>query len=311
MACLFPQERYRAPGSKKWHNNPYRGHIASQIQPCGHCIECRFSTIVRPWTVRGLKELRYHDKASFVTLTYDKAHLPPNSSLDRRHVKAWARELLLAYPDARYLYCGEYGGKFGRPHYHAIVFGADFGYKPSSSRSYSEHGISVAQPSNELASMWRRGFSSVGNVTADSIAYVASYCLKKINGPAAASHYGDRLPEFLQQSKRAIGKRYAEDFKDELLRHANIPHDGYTVPVPRYFRRNWSDAEKKVFQNTLDKTPLPRPLLRDSIARIETLARKFGDRLSPKYVIQLNYLRDLESRLGCEDSPSAIDEPVR
>ena len=308
MACLFPQERYRAPGSKKWHNSPYRGHTASQIQPCGDCIECRFSTIVRPWTVRGIKELRYHERSSFITLTYDSKHLPSNSSLDRRHIKAFARELLSSYPDCRYLYCGEYGGKFCRPHYHAIIFGHDFGYKPGS--GYSEHGVSVAQHSSELSSFWRRGFSSVGNVTPDSIAYVASYCLKKINGKAAAAHYGDRLPEFIQQSKRAIGARYAEEFKHELLSHANIPHDGYTVPIPRYFRRHWSDQDKERFQRTLDSNPLPRPLLRDSIARIETLARKFGDRLAPKYYAQLELLRRKERELVPDSSPSAIDEPI-
>lgn len=308
MACLFPQERYLSPGSRKWHNSPYRGHIKAQIQPCGDCIECRFSSIVRPWTVRGLKELRYHQKASFVTLTYDKAHLPSNSSLHRPHIKAWARELLLAYPDARYMYCGEYGGKFGRPHYHAIVFGADFGFKPG--HGYSEHGVSFAQKSDELSSMWRRGFSSVGNVTADSIAYVASYCLKKVNGKAAAAHYGDRIPEFLQQSKRAIGARYAQDFKDELLSHANLPHDGYTVPVPRYFRRHWTDEDKVRFQCTLDSNPLPRPLIRDSIARMETLFRKFGDRLNPKYLTQLEHLRLRERELSSDSSPSAIDEPI-
>lgn len=308
MACLFPQERYRAPGSKKWHNNPYRGHVESQLQPCGHCIECRFATIVRPWTVRGLKELRYHKTASFVTFTYDRAHCPVNGSLDRRHIKKAFREIKLAYPDCRYMYCGEYGGKFGRPHYHAIVFGADFGYRPSRG-IYDEHGTK-SQRSDELSSFWRRGFSSVGDVTVDSIAYVASYCLKKINGKAAASHYGDRIPEFLQQSKEAIGKRYAQEFKHELLLHANIPHDGYTVPVPRYFRRAWSDEDKELFQRTLDRQPLPEPLLRQSIARMETLARKFGDRLNPKYFIQLQFLRQKELELSNDDNPFAYDPPV-
>ena len=234
--------------------------------------------------------------------------MPPNSSLHRPHIKAWARELLLAYPDARYMYCGEYGGKFGRPHYHAIVFGADFGYRPGS--GYSEHGVSVAQHSDELSSMWRRGFSSVGNVTADSIAYVASYCLKKVNGKAALSHYNGRTPEFLQQSKRAIGARYALEYKDELLSHANLPHDGYIVPIPRYFRRHWSDADKERFERTLARHPLPRPLIRDSIARIETLARKFGDRLAPKYYAQLELLRLRERELFPDSNPSAIDEPI-
>ena len=119
--------------------------------------------------------------------------------------------------------------------------------------------------------MWRRGFSSVGNVTADSIAYVASYCLKKINGKTAALHYGDRIPEFIQQSKRAIGARYAQEFKNELLSHANLPHDGYVVPIPRYFRRHWSDEDKVRFQRTLDSNPLPRPLLELTVFSIFSL----------------------------------------
>lgn len=45
--------------------------------PCGHCIGCRISRS-RDWACRLMLELKDHDEAWFVTLTYDDRNLPIN-----------------------------------------------------------------------------------------------------------------------------------------------------------------------------------------------------------------------------------------
>ena len=50
--------------------------------PCGRCEACRRNK-AQEWSIRLLHELKYFDKASFITLTYDDDHLPKNRSLDK------------------------------------------------------------------------------------------------------------------------------------------------------------------------------------------------------------------------------------
>lgn len=95
--------------------------------PCGKCMACRIARS-REWTTRLIHELSYWDKASFVTLTYDNEHLPSDNSLSVRHWQLFMKRLRKQVEPLKikYFASGEYGDKFGRPHYHAIIFGLDF-----------------------------------------------------------------------------------------------------------------------------------------------------------------------------------------
>ena len=74
---------------------------------------------------------------------------------------------------------GEYGSRRGRPHYHALIFNYDFPdrqflrYSPAGERLFT---------SALLSKVWGFGYSSIGDVTFGSAAYVARYCVKKITG---------------------------------------------------------------------------------------------------------------------------------
>ena len=85
----------------------------------------------------------------------------------------------------RSFYCGEYGELFGRPHYHACLFG----YRPADCRVWSRRGDYDVYRSVELETLWTEGLSEVGSLTFDSAAYVARYVLKKVRGEAAMDHY--------------------------------------------------------------------------------------------------------------------------
>ena len=54
---------------------------------------------------------------------------------------------------------------------------------------FSKAGGNKLWTSATLEGLWKFGFSSVGEVTFESAAYVARYCLKKVNGDLAKDHY--------------------------------------------------------------------------------------------------------------------------
>lgn len=105
--------------------------------PCGNCIGCRLE-YSRQWANRCMLELKYHESAYFLTLTYNDGNLPihwhvdeatgeaaPVATLVKRDWQLFMKRLRRAFPDQklRFFMSGEYGEKNMRPHFHAIVFG--------------------------------------------------------------------------------------------------------------------------------------------------------------------------------------------
>ena len=153
--------------------------------------------------------------------------------------------------------CGEYGdhcvhgvkdcewcGHLHRPHYHAILFNCWFHdlaiYK-------NEDGYELFT-SPSLSRLWGKGFVTVGEVSYDSAAYVASYCLKKITGVQADSHYeklnlhtGEIVkvePEYCTMSRRpGIGREWYEKYKEDVFPSDEVPVVGKGVikKAPRYY----------------------------------------------------------------------------
>ena len=101
-----------------------KGDNGYMFVPCGQCIACRINH-AKEWATRIYGESRMHDENIFLTLTYDDEHLPKDNSVHKDEVQRFMKRLRKAvYPDkVRYFLCGEYGGQFGRPHYHVILFG--------------------------------------------------------------------------------------------------------------------------------------------------------------------------------------------
>lgn len=120
----------------------------------------------------------------------------------------------------KYFACGEYGGKTGRPHYHAIIFGIsldDFQQINKNNDFYSHEA-------------WNKGNIFVGNVTYDSAAYVARYIQKKIFDKRAYS--GRELP--FQIQSQGLGLSWAEKNK-KILETGSLKMRGIPLSVPRYY----------------------------------------------------------------------------
>lgn len=211
------------------------GHVYTESRdvPCGQCIGCRLDRS-REWALRCVLEASQHEHNLFVTLTYDDAHLPWNSQYQEElygeivtdeiptlvktdpsaFIKRLRARLKYNYDcdTLRVYYCGEYGDKTGRPHYHLILFGLP--ELPLKLRGRDKLGFPVYN-CDLFDQCWKKGFAVVGEVTFESCAYVARYVMKKQTGDKADIYH--RLcivPEFVEMSRRpGIGKLWYDEFK--------------------------------------------------------------------------------------------------
>lgn len=176
MPCYHPLNAWQKPGLKPVFSY-VRGARPLTI-PCGQCIGCRLEHS-RQWAMRCVHESSLHDRNCFITLTYDDEHLPPDGSLSKDVWQLFMKRFRerVQTPGIKFFMCGEYGAQLSRPHYHACIFGYDF---PDRELWSVRDGVHLYR-SPLLESLWKFGFSTVGDVTFDSAAYVARYVLKKIN----------------------------------------------------------------------------------------------------------------------------------
>lgn len=221
----------------------------SMMVPCGRCIGCRLDKS-RQWAVRMMHEAMMHDDSCFVTLTFDDEHLLkecPSGSLSKRHVQLFMKRLRQYFSGRtiRFYACGEYGEQLQRPHYHLCLFGVDFQDKTLQSvkddRRYYTSQI--------LFTLWPYGFNVVSDLTFDSAAYVARYCMKKVTGVPAKDHYGDREPEFALMSRRpGIGMPWLEKYgKTDAWTHDEVIVQGHACKPPRFYDKKLESIDPARF----------------------------------------------------------------
>ena len=254
MACFNPRSawRYNYGASKgqmtfkrPWPPEFDRDGVNYFLLPCGKCVGCLLDRS-RRWMVRLCNERKMHECACFLTLTYAPENLPCDGSLDKKHLQDFWKRLRAALGSTkiRYFAVGEYGARTQRPHYHAIVFGwsppdmVAVGLGSDGDRIYT---------SDFLTRIWSLGSVVVGAFSPRSAAYVARYCVAKVQKWDA----GDpRVPPYNVMSRRpGIGGDYFELYKDSLV-NDTVVVDGRPFPLPRYY---------------LDKYKLTEPLVYDSI----------------------------------------------
>jgi hypothetical protein len=205
-------------------------------------------------------ESYYWDDISFYTFTYNDENLPiiyeGNIITDNQHApRYWYRKggyatlykkdmqdflkrlrFKIGKKAIKYYYCGEYGDKDGRPHYHAIIYGI----KP---RSHQQ----------EIEEIWGKGFAQGKPFIKNRAQYTAGYIQKKLYGKegdqgyiqtvydkfgraTATVHVNNTaiLAPFSCMSK-GIGKQYILDHEEQLKREQVIRFDGRIIALPRYF----------------------------------------------------------------------------
>lgn len=180
--------------------NPVTREPETREVPCGKCYHCRM-TLVNEWVTRMCLETMYHKYCYFVTLTYgiNSEHtkvfaetyprwttyntngVNQNTPLVLRksHLQKFFKRLRKNTGiKFKYFACGEYGHKFGRPHYHIIFWSDDPISKISLYRAWST--IDVYGNRKIIGNIDFHDLMENGTIkTKHSFKYVCKYLQKK------------------------------------------------------------------------------------------------------------------------------------
>lgn len=211
--------------------------------PCGKCPECQKDYYTN-WATRGSRELARWDSSVFLTLTYAPEHLPENNSLNKKDVQDFIKRVKKYFKSTtenpiRQIYCGEYGTKTLRPHYHVILFNCDFPDRKFHRRSDQGHPIFTSEI---LSRLWPYGFTEFGIAEPGSIAYLFKYVLKKktrrekLEGPLIIERDGvtyEVAHEFIEASRNpGIGAHLRGS---DSIKKGFLSVNGVKKKLPKYY----------------------------------------------------------------------------
>lgn len=266
-------------------------HYCIQV-PCGHCLECRLNH-AKEWATRCVCEAKQWNNNCFLTLTYNDPNLPCNArglkTLRKKDIQDFLKRLRY-YEQGdkqwknpkndkienpiRYLVCGEYGPKGGRPHYHMALFN----YKPDDLKPLKQNkNGDWLYTSKKLQKIWGKGFVVIGNLTHESAGYIARYTQKKAglkseiyfydydNKTQTKKRHPKKLlkePEFITMSRGVgLGRLWWEENKNLVKKFGNIiihnKKGTQPMPVCRYFKKlweaeDWEDYHIKRYENLMN-----------------------------------------------------------
>jgi hypothetical protein len=209
-----------------------------------------------------MHESQLHQAAWFLTLTYSDERIPEHGSLNPSDLRNFFKAVRRDYPpgSVRYYACGEYGERTQRPHYHAVLFGADFLDKCAVPRASRD----PVWRSPTLERYWPHGLSEFGNVSRASAAYVAGYVRKKVlkrQDPEAYTRVvpdtGELVelePEFSRMSLRpAIGRRWIERYWQDVYPRDFVVQEGKEYKPPRYYDKWMDEHHPEVMMQVREK----------------------------------------------------------
>lgn len=278
MKCLHPIriQNDTAELFRKY-NSSYRD------VPCGKCEAC-IDNKRKEWLIRIKEEAECSYNSQFVTLTYDEASLPRNSlgfaTFCKRDVQLMLKRLRFdldklqenhPFPlKLRYFIIGEYGSKFGRPHYHGLFFNIP--------KDYDLY--------RALHKFWPCGRISVSPVNQNRIGYVANYMYGKSEFmPDWCTDETNRLP-MMSSRRPGIGANYV-NFLTSSWHATNLKtyyQDGkFKYSLPRFWKdKIFNDEQKRIiFQQNQQR--LKESKLKEIAEEIEYYQKTKG-KATPLYV---------------------------
>lgn len=188
---------------------------------CGKCDTCIINRR-RVWIARLMLESREHPAAFFITLTYKEECLPNGANLDKSRLQLFFKLLRRRIEPAklRYFAVGEYGGRTGRPHYHAVLF------------------TDIWVDQHLLQSVWEDGFVDVKLFSEGLASYIAGYVVAE-SDDSRRTRVAGRVNEFaLQSLKPGIGYGVVPAIAHEVLSKYGVSYLTQAADCPSTFRLN-------------------------------------------------------------------------
>ena len=265
MPCFSPLNAWRTQGGEIvfWR----RQDVLQEFQlPCGGCEGCLLERS-RQWAVRCMHEASQWERNCFITLTYEET--PPWNSLRHGDFQKFMKRLRKKFHGhkeyiddrtgksshpIRFYMAGEYGTQRGRPHYHACIF--NFSFEDLKFLRRTNSGSNLYR-STQLEGLWPHGFSSVGDVTFESAAYVARYVMKKQYQEddhllVVDPHTGEcveRHPEYNRMSlKPGIGAGFLDKYKSDVFPNDYVIVNGHKAKPPRYYFKRLEQQDPDLYE---------------------------------------------------------------
>jgi len=195
----------------------------------------------------------------------------------------------------RFFHCGEYGEKLNRPHHHACLFGVDFKEDRKTWKKITNNNLQKnfsLYRSQLLEKIWPYGYSTIGEVTFESAAYVARYITKKITGEKAEQHYQGREPEYITMSRKpGIARLWWNKYKKDVLTQDAVISRNNLITRPGKYYDNLYHQEN------------PKDMERIKRLRIRKIDPKeiTPERLAVKEKIKLFKFKKLKRKLENEE----------
>ena len=160
-----------------------------------------------------------HEQNAFLTLTYDDDHLPKDAKLDKPQLTYKIKEMQRKIKGIRFFFCGEYGEKTNRPHYHAIIFGSDLlgGAEPIGDNKYI---------SPLIQTWWPYGNHELSVPEYAAAFYTAGYVTKKMDDTDTFS---------IMSRKPPIGHQWLKQNYESMLTRGFIIINGVKHPIPKMY----------------------------------------------------------------------------
>ena len=288
--------------------------------PCGKCTGCR-NDLTKDWAVRCYHESQLHTHNCVLTLTFDDENINKSGSLEKQDIVNFVKRLRTFisrsdtlrkyYPELynkkiSYLYCGEYGHKFNRPHYHIIIFGFDFPDKVYLKDSKSGDEMYTSEM---LSKLWSFGFHTIGKMSMASAMYCASYITKFVSMSEREDLYTDKItgemkqPEFGHASRRpALGLNWLLKYSSDITTHNSVIIANQRYRIPRYYLKKLEEhfphkheSLKTKREELLDNTSPNLLDLKNKYTISMARLKDKGILKSPHNQKQLNYLESVLS----------------
>lgn len=231
MKCLFPHIISNPVLKKVPAGFAPAGQSTHIIVPCGKCSEC-LKERRRVWLFRLVQEAYNSVATIFVTLSFDDKLCKPR--LDKRDLQLIFKRLRKKGFVFTYYSIGEFGSKYGRPHYHILFFSKDINFE--SELDWYE----------VFRSEWHYGFVEVSRANIRRLNYITHYHIR----PKTHKKYPNQ--KGFQLFSKGLGCQYMTDEVIENIRKSasNIVEDfeGRTCSLPRYYRKKFDIPSKDEMQ---------------------------------------------------------------
>lgn len=203
--------------------------------PCGQCMPCRINKR-QSWLLRCLLESRYASTSSFWTLTFEDGSLGEASKKWTlyeffRRIRSWEHQHGNTSP-IRYFGCLDFGGTYGRPHYHLLIWNLRARYtEPEGYRSGLPR-LRYHIPE------WPYGHVDIGEFNLKTSRYVTRYIAEKNN----VVPYRTQRPAIGFYGVQRLAVLFAKQCGIMPERPALLQIGGRVYPMDQWTRRRFADA---------------------------------------------------------------------